>query len=250
MPLYTLLLPDNFAQPKVMAKSYPAKSTAVKIEPSPAPSTTTATSESESSAAEMSVVAEGSHLPTEVQAVEAAVESAVEDAAAPVVVADEAEAEDVVTLRDDLSEEAIEDLVSKNLIRVLSPGPATAPLSLDDVPAPTSAASTETISDQAGPSSVAGPSTSVTKEANLTWIPTSKEPVAHFVEAVGLTASELVGMTVYFPAQLGRYVPTAQLKRQKWTDASNKFDEEAGEDEMEWSDDEEEMLAKKRRKMA
>jgi hypothetical protein len=65
-----------------------------------------------------------------------------------------------------------------------------------------------------------------------------------------LNPSCLIGQIVYYPSRFGRYVPTAQLKRERWTDASNKFDEEVGDDEMDWSDDEQEMAAKKRRKNA
>ncbi|CED83873.1 Uncharacterized conserved protein [Phaffia rhodozyma] len=62
--------------------------------------------------------------------------------------------------------------------------------------------------------------------------------------------SALVGMLVYYPVDMGRFVPTARLRLEKWTDASNKFDEEVGADEMEWSDDELEAEAKKRRKLS
>lgn len=59
----------------------------------------------------------------------------------------------------------------------------------------------------------------------------------------------LVGLTVFYSYKSSKIVPTERLRKQKFTDASNKHDEEVGEDEMDWSDDEEEMLAKKRLKM-
>lgn len=62
--------------------------------------------------------------------------------------------------------------------------------------------------------------------------------------------SDLVGLQVYYPYDMGKFVPTAKLRLEKWTDASNKFDEEVGMDEMEWSDDEAEAEARKRRKLS
>lgn len=60
--------------------------------------------------------------------------------------------------------------------------------------------------------------------------------------------SILVGNTVYFAPQLSTYVFTNKLKAQKFTDASNAFDEELDEKDQEFSDDEKEAAFKKKNK--
>ena len=74
-------------------------------------------------------------------------------------------------------------------------------------------------------------------------------PAPHRPLPPAFPKAQLVGLTVFYPVQLSNRVPVAQLKRQRWTDASNKFDEECGEEEMDWSDDEAEAAAKRRKKL-
>jgi H/ACA ribonucleoprotein complex non-core subunit NAF1 len=67
------------------------------------------------------------------------------------------------------------------------------------------------------------------------------------------SADELArGTKLYYPAEGDHaYVPVRMLKtdkRFKGTDASNLYDEELAEHEMEWSDDEEEQAAKRKLK--
>ncbi len=61
------------------------------------------------------------------------------------------------------------------------------------------------------------------------------------------------GTAVYYPSTQNRsYVPVRLLrtdKRYKGSDASNRYDEEVGDDEREWSDDEEEAMAKRGEKL-
>jgi len=257
-PLYTLLLPDNFAQPKVLATSYPS----ISSQQSPPSSSSSSLPTTNGIASDLI----NSSLPTGASSDAPDGDRVLVDATeAPVEV--EGELAGVNTFKDEFTEDGLKSLVEGGLIRILSPGLPSPPPTT--TPSPAKPVAESQVSSSASPSKeivdlaltpIASTSTSTSTstsiiphtkpDPNLKWIPTTKDPVTHFVEAVGLTASQLVGLTVYFPTQMGKFVPTARLKREKWTDASNKFDEEAGEDEMEWSDDEQEMLAKKRRKLA
>lgn len=78
---------------------------------------------------------------------------------------------------------------------------------------------------------------------STTLIPSLSQPTPR------LSTSILLHAVVFYPSHLGRYVPTARLKQEKWTDASNAYDEEVEAHEMDWSDDEQEMAAKRQRKM-
>lgn len=102
----------------------------------------------------------------------------------------------------------------------------------------------------------AAPSPAATLESSVPTspLPTSSDlpvspPAPHRSLPPTFPKAGLVGLTVYYPVQLSNRVPVAQLKRQRWTDASNKFDEECGEEEMDWSDDEAEAAAKRRKKL-
>lgn len=80
-------------------------------------------------------------------------------------------------------------------------------------------------------------------------LPPASPPAPHRTLPPPFPKADLVGLTVYYPVKSSNTVPVAQLKRQRWTDASNMYDEEVGDEEMEWSDDEAEAAAKRRRKM-
>ncbi|KAJ3415629.1 H/ACA ribonucleoprotein complex non-core subunit naf1 [Chytridiales sp. JEL 0842] len=56
------------------------------------------------------------------------------------------------------------------------------------------------------------------------------------------------GVKIYYVPDLAKFVFTQQLKAFKGSDASNLYDEEVGEDEIEFSDDEKEMEYKRQRK--
>ncbi|KAJ2787790.1 hypothetical protein GGI15_000422 [Coemansia interrupta] len=57
-----------------------------------------------------------------------------------------------------------------------------------------------------------------------------------------------VGERVYYAEEWARAVETGRLRLARGTDASNIYDEEVGEEQMEFSDDEEERAAKQRRR--
>ncbi|KAJ3190730.1 hypothetical protein HK101_008426 [Irineochytrium annulatum] len=59
-----------------------------------------------------------------------------------------------------------------------------------------------------------------------------------------------VGAEVYFVPELAKFVFTAQIRAMKGSDASNSFDEEVGDDELEFSDDEKEQEHKRALKEA
>ncbi|KAI9645495.1 hypothetical protein NHQ30_006234 [Ciborinia camelliae] len=68
-----------------------------------------------------------------------------------------------------------------------------------------------------------------------------------FTNAAAITEAGLsVGTTVYYSEQHSTYVFTQALKAYKGTDASNLYDEEVGDEEMEFSDDEKEAEHKRR----
>ncbi|KAJ2227041.1 hypothetical protein IWW45_007197 [Coemansia sp. RSA 485] len=57
-----------------------------------------------------------------------------------------------------------------------------------------------------------------------------------------------VGVEVYFAQDWSKLVATEKLRKEKGTDASNMYDEEVSEDNMEFSDDEMERMAKQKKK--
>jgi hypothetical protein len=209
--MYTLILPDPFAPPTAPAEDDDQQPAAA------------AAAQPEGSASQVKAAVSDVSPPAATEAEAAIVERSAETTVAT---------SDVAPVPDGATDGAVAPT-------------AASPAKSDDLEVEALVQADEELPSPAGTHESPMPTSPLPVDSDLPASP----PAPHRPLPPAFPKADLVGLTVYYPVQLSNRVPVAQLKRQRWTDASNKFDEECGEEEMDWSDDEAEAAAKRRRKL-